>query len=472
MTQENATSGKLVAGVGLSTNGNHAQYSQDTTILADGIEGDLLNTLEAMHDAAKVEPADLPTAAKVQTVIDLVATYQGIARQAGIEALTRLVGYLPTEERQRLNLYSGNLFVTGKQVEGFLEQCPPPPGAPKFKRMSLAELRAMPPKQWQIDQVIGAGDLGMLYGSPGMGKTFLVIDMALSACTGRQWAMRFDVVKPLTVAYCAGEGLSGLPQRFDAACEHYGIDDLPNFHFYAAAPQLFTADAGEFTEASIGDFIREWQQRQAGGDVGQLDLLIVDTLHSATTGADENSAQDMGKVLRGVKAAASALGCAVLLIHHSNKAGTGERGSSALRGAMDVMIETKSSSGKFSLSCEKLKDGMQWKPQTFDLVAAGESVRVWWDAPADAPGVGQKAADKERLIKEMQRYADKRFTSKALAEVLGKSDNYTRNLLAEIERSGDCKRSLRDERKGQAPANPWVYFAVETTASAAAQHGL
>lgn len=459
--------GLPVAGTGLSANGNHAQTNY-TTDLASGIEGDL----RALCDASRVEPADLPTAAKVQEVINLVATWQGIVRQAGLEALTRLIGALPAEERQRLNLYSGDLFVTGKQVEGFLSQCPPPPGAPKFKPMSLAELRAMPAKQWQIDQVIGAGDLGMLYGAPGMGKTFVVIDLALSACTGRQWAMRFDVVKPLTVAYCAGEGVSGLPQRFDAACEHYGIDDLPNFHFYAAAPQLFTADAGEYTEASIGDFVREWQERQAAGAAGQLDLLIVDTLHSASTGADENSAQDMGRVLRGVKAATSALGCAVLLVHHSNKAGTGERGSSAMRGAMDVMIEARSSAGKFSLNCEKLKDGQQWKPQTFDLVAAGESVRVWWDAPADAPGVGQKAADKERLLRELQRYADKRFTSKALAEVLGKSDNYTRNLLAEIERAGDCKRSLRDESKGQAPANPWVYFAVETIASAAAQHGL
>ena len=467
MTQENATSGKLVAGTGLSANGNHA-HADHTTNSAAGIEAELA----ALLDAAKVEPADAMTAGKVQPVIDLVATHQGIARQAGLEALTRLIGYLPAEERQRLNLYSGDLFVRGKDAEGFLAQCPPPPGAPKFKRLSLAELRAMPPKQWQIDQVIGAGDVGMLYGAPGTGKTFVVIDLALSACTGRQWAMRFDVVNPLTVAYCAGEGVSGLPQRFDAACEFYGIDDLPNFHFYAAAPQLFTADLGEYTEASIGDFVREWQTKQAAGDAERLDLLIVDTLHSATTGADENSAMDMGKVLRGVKAATSALGCAVLLVHHSNKAGTGERGSSAMRGAMDVMIEVKASSAKFSLNCEKLKDGQQWKAQTFDLVAVGESEsrRVWWDQPSDVQGAGQKAADKESLVAELKRYTGKRFTSKSLAEVLGKSDNYTRNLLAEIERAGDCKRSLRDESKGQSPHNPWVYYVAEVILSGSVQY--
>ena len=458
MTQENATSGKLVAGVGLSTNGNHAQYSQDTTILADGIEGDLLNTLEAMHDAAKVEPADLPTAAKVQTVIDLVATYQGIARQAGIEALTRLIGYLPAEERQRLKL--GGLCPREADTAAFLAQCPPPPGAPKFKRMSLAQVRSMPPKQWLIDQVLGTGDIGTLYGAPGTAKTFLILDLIFSACMGQQWAMRFNVARPLTVAYAAGEGVGGLPQRIDAVCERYGIDDLPNFHFYADAPQLFTTNAGEYAEATILDFVSEWQRDQAAGNVGALDLLVVDTLHSATVGADENSAMDMGKVLRGIKAATSALGCAVLLVHHSNKAGTGERGSSALRGAMDVMLESKAISGKFSLECAKLKDAQIWKSQTFDLVEVAESARIWWDALTDAPGVGQKAADKERLVAELQRYTGKRFTSKSLAEVLGKSDNYTRNLLVEIERAGDCKRALRDEGKGQSPHNPWVYYAT------------
>ena len=465
MTEKKATSGKLVAGTGLSTNGTGAHDQHNTGSQAP----DMLGELGALLDAAKVEPADTMTAAKVQPVIDLVATYQGIARQAGLEALTRLIGHLPAEERQALSL--GRLLPKQPDAEAFLAQCPPPPGAPKFKRLSLAELRAMPAKQWQIDQVIGAGDVGMVYGAPGTGKTFIVIDLALSACTGRQWAMRFDVVKPLTVAYCAGEGVSGLPQRFDAACEFYGIDDLPNFHFYAAAPQLFTADLGEYTEASISDFVIEWQRDQAAGIVGALDLLVVDTLHSATTGADENSAMDMGKVLRGVKAATSALGCAVLLVHHSNKAGTGERGSSALRGAMDVMIEVKAASAKFSLNCEKLKDGQQWKAQTFDLVAVGdsESRRVWWDQPSDIQSAGQKAADKESLVAELKRYTGKRFTSKSLAEVLGKSDNYTRNLLAEIERAGDCKRSLRDEKKGQSPHNPWVYYVTEAISGGSVQ---
>lgn len=436
-----------------STNG----YGSTLTEIDEG--GDLLGGLGALLAGAKVEAADAMTAGKVQPLIELVATYQGLARQAGLEALTRLIGYLPTEERQRLKL--AGLCPREADVAAFLAQCPPPPGAPKFKRLSLTELRAMPAKQWQIEQVIGAGDVGMLYGAPGTGKTFAVIDLALSACTGRQWATRFDVAKPLTVAYCAGEGVSGLPQRFDAACAHYGIDDLPNFHFYAAAPQLFTADLGEYTEASIGDFMREWQTRQAAGDVDRLDLLIVDTLHSATTGADENSAMDMGKVLRGVKAATSALGCSVLLVHHTNKAGTGERGSSAMRGAMDVMIEVKTSSSKFSLNCEKLKDGQQWKAQTFDLVAINESVRVWWDEVQSLDATtGKQQQQVKELTDRLKSARGTRYTANSLAEAIGigGSKQIFKLLPIAIDADPGIKCGLKYSDRDASPTNPTMYW--------------
>jgi hypothetical protein len=507
MTKENATSGKLVAGTAVSTNG-YSAHAHSTTVFSVGsraiwrnsahdqpvvlsallgehggerfwgIEGsatgvpesqlvadhsaDLLGELGALLAEAKVEPADAMTAGKVQPVIDLVATYQGIARQAGIEALTRLIGHLPTEERRRLNLYSGDLFVTGKQVEGFLAQCPPPPGAPKFAPKSLADLLAMPPKRWLIDQIIGAGDLSMLYGPPGSGKSFVVIDLIFAGCLGQSFARRFDTSRRLTVAYCAGEGASGLPQRFAAAAEHYGVSALPSFTFFDAAPQLFTGEVADAYSASIGEFVREWQQRQAAGAAGQLDLLVIDTMHSATIGADENSAQDMGKVLQATKAAVSALGCAVMLVHHSNKQGNAERGSSALRGAMDCMIEVKPTAGKFLLSCEKLKDGQQWKAQTFDLLAAGdtESVRVWWDEVGGDGKSNKQNQDVEALLALLKGAGGARHTATSLAEAIGigGSKQIFKLLPQAMKAEPGIKCGLKHPSKDASPHNPMMYW--------------
>lgn len=312
-----------------------------------------------------------------------------------------------------------------------------------FKPMSLRDLLQMPPKQWLINQLIGLGDIVMIYGAPGSGKTFTVVDLIFAACTGDQWAKRFAVARPLNVAYCAGEGVSGLPARFGAAAMHYGLDDLPKFTFFPVTPSLYCEDGVKRDVESIERFVMEWQERQEHGEAQPLDILIIDTLHSATFGADENSAKDMGVVLGAIKNAVRALGCAVIIVHHSNKAGTGERGSSALRGAMDAMIEVKQVASKYAISCEKLKDGERWRDQTFDLVAQGESVRVFWDEPnAGENGDGRTTNTKQRILEFLAEHMDAHLKAKQIAEPLDLKAQATNNALVRLVDSGLVQRDL------------------------------
>lgn len=473
---ENATRGKLVASGVVSTNGNgaHPHNSTETggsyptsvppegelqrpepaaSIMAD--QQALLEQTKALLADAKVEPADVLSVKKVAALLPLVASYEGIALQAALSSLQVLIGYLPAKEREDLypSFVEHKLFVRHNDWEKYLAGCAPPPGEPRFKPLSLAELLQLPPKVWLVDQFLGAGDLAMLYGPPGSGKTFVVIDLLFAACLGQQFAMRFDVLRPLTVAYCAGEGVSGLPARFAAAAERWGVSNLPNLTVFDAAPQLFDESSAD----AIGRFVGEWEERQAAGQVKALDLLVIDTMHSATVGADENSAQDMGKVLGLAKNAIKRLGCTVLMLHHSNKAGTAERGSSALKGAMDAQIEVKPVASKYVMHCEKLKDGEQWKDQTFDLVAMCDSVRVWWDEPGGEMQ-GSKGKQAERLLSELQSRPGKKFTAKQLAEAVGASQNATSNALARLVEKGEIKRSLKHEDLEPSSRNPWVFF--------------
>lgn len=323
------------------------------------------------------------------------------------------------------------------------------PSAPVFKSQSLGDLMNRPPKEWTVQDVMGALDLGVIYGLPGSGKTFVVIDLILSACLGLMWALRFAAARPLTVAYAAGEGLSGLPQRFAAAAEFYGVNELPNFHFFDNVPQLFNRNE----KTGIIQFVNDWERQE----LGALDLLVIDTYHSAIEGANENASQDTGEILAAARYAMNRLGCSVLLVHHTDKGGNSERGSSALRGASDFMIEIKETGNrKFIMNCAKMKDGERWKSQTFDLVAKGESVRVWWDEPTDSKA-DERNESRERIAEVLREHADTALTAKAIAEATGQSQSNTTQILTKMVDAGEAKRELMDETKTSSNRNPWVY---------------
>ena len=371
-------------------------------------------------------------------------------------------------KRIKKALEYGGWYANGTDYspDKFLDKIIGGPPPPTFTPFTFDELEAMPPKEWIIEGVLGRGDIGMFYGMPGCGKTFTIADLIICGIMGKQWAMRFSIPQALNIAYCAGEGISGLPARFMAAANHHGAtkNDKANFTFFKNVPQFFTGD--DIPEAiAITGFVNEWKKRLSEGKAKSLDILFVDTLNTATVAADENSAKDMGKVLSMCRWATQELGCAVIVVHHTNKTGSAERGSSALRGAMDVMIEIKriSEGGtKAVMSCEKLKDGEAWKPQTLDLVPVQDvdSVRVWWDEPSEmTQAKGKEDAYKKAMVDFMQSQPGKKFTAKILAEVAGIAQNNAIRILSRAKNEGLCVSELMDTSKANSNRNPLAYFA-------------
>lgn len=434
----------------------------------DEPDGDELGTLSAelqeMFEDARIEDIDTLTASRLSAILPKnIGMYTGMAQQGLLDAIRAMVGYLEASEREpfKAMLSASGAFRNQKQLEDFWSTCPPAPGEPRFKPMSLAEFSKRPPKEWLVDGVIGAGDLAMVYGPPGSGKTFIVIDLIFSACLGKKFAMSFDVPAPINVAYCAGEGVGGLPARFQAAMEFYGVDNLPNLTIFDTTPQLFDQSSAD----AIDRFVAEWHENQLAGRVDKLDLLVIDTMHSATLGADENSAQDIGKVLSAVKAATKLLGCTVLLVHHTNKQGTAERGSSALKGAMDTQIEIKPAASKYMMRCEKLKDGEAWKDRTFDLIAKADSVRIWWDEAVSGEDTNAVADQVMTIVNELRSYPGRKYAAKQIAEIVGCTQSTTIKLLAKMVKRGDVKRKLADDKADPSNRNPYLYYWEDAVSS-------
>lgn len=279
-------------------------------------------------------------------------------------------------------------------------------------RHSLADMLARPPKAWLIDGWLGLGDIGMLFGAPGTGKTFVALDLALDAVTGQAaGGGAFALSRRLSVAYCTGEGGGGLADRLRAAVRARRLDGdgLTGLTLWTAQPQLFgdgPSGAASWVAAA-----------QAAGDAP--DIVILDTLHGATAGADENSARDMGQVLGSVRYIRDTLGCAVLLVHHANKQG-GYRGSSALHGAVDLMARTDGDGDNWRLVCEKLKDGRQWEPLGFRLLEGGGSAVVDWTGPVSAGPERDSLADAVITWLGAAAQAGSHFDARAIAAGLGR----------------------------------------------------
>lgn len=197
-----------------------------------------------------------------------------------------------------------------------------------------SELAALPPVRWLIEGEIPQLGFVVLFGAPEVGKSFLAID----------YAERIAGHKP--VAYVMGEGRSGYSHRHAAWLQHHKRQHGQLF-FIDDAVQLMNP-----TELQL--FIDDLKEIKPK-------FVVIDTLARCFDG-DENSAKDMGTFIRACDRIRNELQTAVMVIHHSGKGTGGERGSSALRGAADSMIEITEDDNRVKVSCSKMKDGQHFTP--------------------------------------------------------------------------------------------------------------
>lgn len=223
------------------------------------------------------------------------------------------------------------------------------------------------PLKWLIKGWVQQNALMMCFGASGAGKTFFVLDAALTIAAGMtDWhGMR---VTPGPVVYLAGEGHYGLKARIAAWVQARGrdVDDL---YVSTSACDLNTDQGYQ----KVINEIESYQVRPA--------LIVVDTLNRFMAG-DENKADEARGLIDRCDALKQVFGCSVLIVHHTGvgaEAKDRARGSSAFKGAMDIEIKIESAeqAGALTAIQTKAKDSEAAAPLVFDKVKT--KIDGWFD---------------------------------------------------------------------------------------------
>lgn len=228
------------------------------------------------------------------------------------------------------------------------EGAPPPEGARAAKRFNFLAVDDLKPTRadWLVEGWFERRSTALVFGPPNAGKSWLALYLA--ACVARGSSFFGQATQQGKVLYVAAEDPHGIQRRFTAERLNGGnlgtcslLCDPVNLKEPAAVRELLAAIE---IEATL---------------LGDLALIVVDTLAMAAAGMDENAGSDMNAVLQSCKALAEHTGACVVLLHHQGKDVTkGARGHSSLSAfANSILHVTKAQSGQMQIEHLKQKSG-------------------------------------------------------------------------------------------------------------------
>jgi len=232
-------------------------------------------------------------------------------------------------------------------------------GGKSFIVKSAADAFTVQPAiDYLVDDLLAPGWLAVFFGHPGTKKTWVLLVLSVCVALGKKF-LGYATVQRRVLWIDEESGDSYISRRIAAVIRGELGDDQTPIDFLSLQGFRFdnpdpTKDALDLTTI-IND--------------GGYGLVVIDALADVMSG-DENLVKDVRPVFQNLKLVASTTGAAIVLIHHSNKAGA-YRGSSFIKGNVDTMIHIESDTGSdlIRFSTEKIREG---EPQTW-------GARAVWD---------------------------------------------------------------------------------------------
>lgn len=204
----------------------------------------------------------------------------------------------------------------------------------------IADFSAKPPrKYWLIKGIIAEGETSAWIAPPGGMKSALMAQLALAVSNSQDWHGRRNSAGIRGVVYFALERADLVRRRLAAHCSRDGIGPEE----IAMIPIAVCDSMVDLTNpASVKDVTETI--RAATEETGiPVSLVIFDTFAKliAAGGGDEQQARDQGKVFANLQRIKGTIpNLHVAIVGHTGKDETrGARGSNAILGDVDVMVQ-------------------------------------------------------------------------------------------------------------------------------------
>jgi hypothetical protein len=210
--------------------------------------------------------------------------------------------------------------------------------------------------EWMIRSIIPSEGLIEIIGASGSYKSFLVLDMMFCMASGIDY--HGYQVKPGTAIYVAGEGINGVKIRLRGLELHYCIQDYNLYILPTPSNLKVTSEiiklANEIKEIS-----------------SDVSMIIFDTLHRNSAGADENSANDWAEILNNIDRYLKPVSKVVGWVHHTGISETSSgrgRGTSSRYASIEtqILIEKKDAKKAF-MTNTKQKDAEEFGRLLFEF---------------------------------------------------------------------------------------------------------
>jgi hypothetical protein len=234
----------------------------------------------------------------------------------------------------------------------------PPP--PRFAVYTARDaLQPQPPIEWIIERLFSAGSVSLLFGEGGTKKTWAALDAAVCVALGKQW-LDLATLQSTVLIVDEESGKRRISRRLAEVLRgHLAEEDTPLY--YTTLERLDLRNPADV--AALRALIIETGAR----------FIIIDAMADVMPGADENTVKDMQPVFLALRRIAEETQTAIVMIHHANKSG-GYRGSTAIKGAVDLMllVESRVDSTNIDFDLEKPRDTEPFKFAAVAHFADGE----------------------------------------------------------------------------------------------------